>query len=79
MKVKTIKIVIDCSKLPHYGEEGTGPDDSNMYEVHQLLARLAHDVYWADETPTTAGVYSITPLHHPNTGEVGTLTLEEAE
>ena len=79
MKVKTIKIVIDCSKLPHYGEEDR-PDNTNMYEVNQLLERLAHDLIWAEQGWDTqwgsAGTYGIT---HPNGTEAATITLEEAE
>lgn len=83
MKVKTIKIVIDCSKLPHYDEYDSlhttsRLDNSHMYEIHQVLERLAHDIYWADEAPTSKGEYSITHAVGGGT-QVGTLTLEEAE
>ena len=80
MKVKTIAIVINCDKLPHYDDydplhSTSRLDNANVYEAHQLLDSLKSQLIWNDWEE--AGTYD---LVHPETGVVaGTLTLKEVE
>ena len=80
MKVKTITIVVNCDKLPHYDDYDamhttSRLDNSNVYEAHQLLDNLKDQLIWSDWPES--GTYD---LMHPASGVVaGTITLEEAE